>query len=93
MIAAKNMVRHLEFLENFTKIMISFQISRIAYIAYNDTQFSICVQLFDACNTCFKAFSVIKTLQICAVRAQMCVFDLNDLDQLFDLMSVHKVLA
>ncbi|MDB3917646.1 hypothetical protein N9357_04190 [bacterium] len=30
MIAAKNMVRHWELLENFTKIMISFLISRIA---------------------------------------------------------------
>jgi hypothetical protein len=48
MIAAKNMVRHVESLDNLTKIMISFQISRIAYIACNDTQFSICVQLFDA---------------------------------------------
>jgi len=30
MIAAKNMVRHWELLENFTKTMISFRISRIA---------------------------------------------------------------
>jgi hypothetical protein len=30
MIAAKNMVRHWELLENFKKIMISFRISRVA---------------------------------------------------------------
>jgi len=28
------------------------------------------MQLFDACNTCFKPFSVIKTVQISAARSK-----------------------
>jgi hypothetical protein len=51
------------------------------------------MQLFDACEACFKPFSVIKTLQISAARSQMCVCDLDDFEQLFDLMSAHQVLA
>jgi hypothetical protein len=51
------------------------------------------MQLFDAFDTCFKAFAVIKTVQISAARHQLCVCDLNDFEQLFDLMSVQQVLA
>ena len=46
------------------------------------------MELFDACNTCFKAFAGIETMKFSTAGQQMCICYLDDFHQLFDSMTI-----
>jgi hypothetical protein len=57
------MKRHWELLNNFTEIFIGFSKTSIGQITGYDTHFCVRMELFDAGNTCFKAFAGIETVK------------------------------
>ena len=46
------------------------------------------MELFDAYDTCFKAFTGIETMKFSTAGHQMCVCYLDDFHQLFDSMTI-----